>query len=102
MDSDEKGDIIANTMELVSNINELVVDNHKMLDVLAIILYTMNYNQTMQFKQLDKLQELYDGNLKNIFIVDKKIIQIDQSTQKIIESLSLVKENQDIYDAVDA
>ena len=73
-----------------------------MLDVWAIILYTMNYNQTMQFKQLDKLHDLYDDNLKNIFIVFKKIIQIDQSTQKIIESLSLVKENQDIYDAVDA
>ena len=100
--NDEKGDIITNTMELVSNINELVVDNHKMLDVWAIILYTMNYNQTMQFKQLDKLHDLYDDNLKNIFIVLKKIIEIDQSTQKGLESLSLVKENKDIYDSVDA
>ena len=102
LDNDEKGDIITNTMELVSNINELVVDNHKMLDVWAIILYTMNYNQTMQFKQLDKLHDLYDDNLKNIFIVFKKIIEIDQSTQKGLESLSLVKENKDIYDSVDA
>ena len=102
LDNDEKGDIIANTMELVSNINDLALDNNLLLDVWANILYTMNYNQTMQFKQLDKLHDLYDENLKSIFIVIKKIIEMDESTQKILEGLSLVKDNQDVYDSVDA
>ena len=58
----------------------------------------MNSTSTMYYKNLDKLQNVYEEDLKSLFVVFKKLEEIDSDNYSKLENLNLVKENKDIFD----
>ena len=96
--NDERNELIETTLELVSTVSNLALDNNLIYDVWAYILCAMNSTSTMYYKNLDKLQNVYEEDLKSLFVVFKKLEEIDSDNYSKLENLNLVKENKDIFD----
>ena len=100
LDKNEKKEIIDDCVELLETVNSISLDNPLLLDVWANILFTLNKHEVMGYKELNRLKELGDSDLKSVFEIMKKIKEIDNTAAKVFDKIKIVMDYKEIYDDV--
>ena len=100
IDYDEKEELIKQSLELISQIHYLASDNHLLFDIFANIIYQLNNTKIMPYNTLESLSDLYDDDLKALFLVFKKVIELDNDVYHIFSSFKYVNDNRDIFDNI--
>jgi len=54
----------------------------------------------MPYNTLESLSDLYDDDLKSLFLVFKKVIELDNDVYHIFSSFKYVNDNRDIFDNI--
>ena len=54
----------------------------------------------MSYSLLGNLTDLYDDDLKSLFLVFKKVIELDNDVYHIFSSFKYVNDNRDIFDNI--
>jgi hypothetical protein len=98
--SEEKDELIKNSLELISNIHYLESDNKYLIDIWANIIFQLNHTKIMPYIVLKNLSDLYDDDLKSLFSVFKKVIELDNSAYDIFSSFKYVNDNRDTFDNI--
>ncbi len=98
--SEEKEELIKNSLELISNIYYLESDNKYLIDIWANIIFQLNHTKIMPYIVLKNLSDLYDDDLKSLFSVFKKVIELDNSAYDIFSSFKYVNDNRDTFDNI--
>ena len=100
MSANEKKDITSCTIELISQVHSLSLDNPLLIDVWAHVLIILNDTDVMKFKFLRELKNLSDDDLISLFKVFKKISAINKDIIPAIETISFVKDNKELFEDV--
>ena len=100
MSANEKKDIISCTIELISQVHSLSLDNPLLIDVWAHVLIILNDTDVMKFKFLRELKNLSDDDLISLFKVFKKISAINKDIIPAIETIGFVKDNKELFEDV--
>lgn len=100
MSANEKKDITSSTIELISQVHSLSLDNPLLIDVWAHVLIILNDTDVMKFKFLRELKNLSDDDLISLFKVFKKISAINKDIIPAIETISFVKDNKELFEDI--
>ena len=100
LDKNEKKEIIDDCIEMLETVNSISLDNPLLLDVWANILFTLNKHEVMGYKELNRLKELGDSDLKSVFEIMKKIKEVDTTAVKVFDKVKIVLDYKEVYDDV--
>ena len=85
---------------MLETVNSISLDNPLLLDVWANILFTLNKHEVMGYKELNRLKELGDSDLKSVFEIMKKIKELDTTAVKVFDKVKIVLDYKEVYDDV--
>ena len=100
LNKNEKKEIIDDCVEMLETVNSISLDNPLLLDVWANILFTLNKHEVMLYKDLNKIKELGDSDLKSVFEIMKKIKEVDANAVKVFDKVKIVLDYKEVYDDV--
>ncbi len=98
--SEEKEELIKNSLELISKVHFLKLDNSYLIDILAHIIFQLNHTKLMSYSLLGNLTDLYDDDLKSLFLVFKKVIELDNDAKDIFSQFKYVNDNRETFDNI--
>ena len=92
---EEKKDLTNKTLNLLSRIYDYSLDNKLIIDILSNVLFQLSTNCLMSYDKIGTLNDLNNDNIKQLFLVFRKIAEIDnmEFVTAIFKSFKFVKDN---------
>ena len=98
--NDEKDEVKNKALHLIRFAYDYYFDNHLIVDIWSNVLFYLINFDIIKYDNFNQLKDCGEEELKCIFKIFNKIIQLDNNTKSNFENLQLIKDNINLYNSI--